>query len=259
VYNSTNDSSKFPFLVKLTARRTFSENGEIVEKETLLTPAWEIQTTVGQATDAETLARAILQQRLAACVQIDGPIRSLYHWQGQIQDDAEWRLTIKTSQRNYRRCMKSLRRNHPYQVPELLARPWANGDLDYLRWLEEQAIGPAPFHIRLSNERQLLKVNFEEVCATLSACPNLHFEPDGSFVWRSASQTADGDLAWQLDGMVYDRHGSVSFLELKGTCDFEAWTTLIQACAAEAVDSLRVQDVPTGRWQTATEFSKGIA
>ena len=66
-----------------------------MEKEPLLTQVWEICTTVASEEVATTIANSLLELRLAGCIQVAGPIRSLYRWKDAIHDDLEWKLTIK--------------------------------------------------------------------------------------------------------------------------------------------------------------------
>ena len=75
-------------------------------------------TTVATRPDAERLARGLVESRLAACAQIDGPITSVYHWQGKIETTAEFRITIKFTASNAAALETWLRDNHPYDTPE---------------------------------------------------------------------------------------------------------------------------------------------
>ena len=92
------------------------------------------------APDAETaarLARLLVEGRLAACVQIIDPIRSVYRWQGAVQEEKEVLLLAKSSQDRVPRIDELLRREHPYEVPELAAVPIVAGAPAYLKWLQE--------------------------------------------------------------------------------------------------------------------------
>ena len=92
-----------------------------------------ITTTVGSREAAQKLAREILGRRLAACVQLDQEITSLYHWQGQLCEDPEVRLVIKTLPG----CEAALRalfaQHHPYEVPQFLAVTMRASD-PYRQW-----------------------------------------------------------------------------------------------------------------------------
>jgi len=80
-----------------------------------------VTTTVGSAADAQALARAILQRRLAACVQVEQGLTSFYRWQGKDCEDAEVRLTIKTLPGCAEALQALFREQHPYEVPQFLA------------------------------------------------------------------------------------------------------------------------------------------
>ena len=69
-----------------------------------MTPVIVVLVTVGSAREAETIATALLEERLAACVNVTSPVRSLYRWEGRIADDREWQLVIKTQARQIGRA-----------------------------------------------------------------------------------------------------------------------------------------------------------
>ena len=98
----------------------------------------QIVTTTATQADADKIAAALVEQRLAACVQISGPIRSCYRWQGVVETAEEWRCTIKTAAGLYEQVEQAIRVLHPYQVPEILATPVVAGSHSYLEWLAEQ-------------------------------------------------------------------------------------------------------------------------
>ncbi len=100
----------------------------------------QVITTLGSADDAHTLARALVEQRLAACVQIVGPVTSVYRWQDRIEEAQEYLCLIKTRLELYQRLEQAIRAVHPYQVPEILAFPVAAGSRDYLAWLSDQTV-----------------------------------------------------------------------------------------------------------------------
>lgn len=93
--------------------------------------------TVGSESEAETIAGALLDERLAACVTIGGPIRSVYRWQGRIADDREWQLVIKTRAALFDALADRVRALHSYDVPEIIGLPVTAGSPPYLEWLEE--------------------------------------------------------------------------------------------------------------------------
>jgi periplasmic divalent cation tolerance protein len=93
------------------------------------------------APDAEVgarLARGVVDARLAACVNIVPGLRSFYVWKGEVHDEPEVQLLIKTRRRRFEELRDYLKSRHPYEVPEILALPIETGAKDYLGWLEEQ-------------------------------------------------------------------------------------------------------------------------
>lgn len=93
-------------------------------------------TTVGSEEDAARIARHLVETKAAACVSIVAPVRSVYTWKSEIQDEREWLLLIKTA-RPAPELRDLLRAVHPYEVPELLAFPASFADEAYARWVAE--------------------------------------------------------------------------------------------------------------------------
>jgi periplasmic divalent cation tolerance protein len=87
---------------------------------------------------AEKLALLLLEQRLAACVNILAPCDSVYRWQGEIQHDEEHPLLIKTVKQRYAELEAAIRANHPYELPEIIAVPITGGLPAYLEWVESE-------------------------------------------------------------------------------------------------------------------------
>jgi periplasmic divalent cation tolerance protein len=106
-----------------------------------MTKTIQVITTAGTKTDAQRIARAVVEKRLAGCVQIIGPITSTYWWQGEIETAEEWLCVIKSRQDLYERLEEAIREVHPYDVPEILAVPVIAGSKDYLRWLDSELEG----------------------------------------------------------------------------------------------------------------------
>jgi len=86
---------------------------------------------------AEEIAAALVEQRLAACVNVTPPLSSIYRWQGKVERDEERLLVIKTSRHRWHELHEQLAAMHPYEVPEIIALPLAAGAESYLRWVEE--------------------------------------------------------------------------------------------------------------------------
>ncbi len=87
---------------------------------------------------AATLAEAIVQERLAACVNQLGPVRSLYWWQGKMESAAEVLLLVKTSVGQLEALLAKVQELHPYEVPEFLALPLSEGARSYVSWLGQE-------------------------------------------------------------------------------------------------------------------------
>lgn len=89
---------------------------------------------------AQELAKYLLQQRLAACVNILPKATSVYAWQGEIHTDAEVILLIKTQADRYAALEQALEIQHPYEVPEIIALPIQQGSVPYLDWIKQHTL-----------------------------------------------------------------------------------------------------------------------
>jgi periplasmic divalent cation tolerance protein len=94
-----------------------------------------VLTMVPDASLGEMLARKLIEERLAACVNVIPGARSLYRWQGQVQDDAEVLMLIKTTGKRCAELADRINELHPYDVPEVLVLPAAGGSASYLGWV----------------------------------------------------------------------------------------------------------------------------
>lgn len=93
--------------------------------------------TVAGREDAERIARALVEGRLAACVNIVPGLTSVYRWKGAVETDAETLLVIKTRGERVEELRSALVGLHPYEVPELIVLPIQGGHPPYLAWLDE--------------------------------------------------------------------------------------------------------------------------
>lgn len=100
-------------------------------------------TTCASADEAARIARRLLEERVAACVSIVPSVRSLYHWKGEIQDDVEHLLIIKSRADLAGRLKDTLRAAHSYETPELVILDVADGLPDYLAWMDSE-LGELP-------------------------------------------------------------------------------------------------------------------
>lgn len=103
-----------------------------------------VLTNLPDAVSAQALAAALVEERLAACVNILAPCRSVYRWQGKVEDASEVPLLIKTTADRYPALEAAVRARHPYELPEIVAVPIAHGLPDYLRWVESETTPVKP-------------------------------------------------------------------------------------------------------------------
>ncbi len=96
-----------------------------------------VLSTCGSKEEAQRIAHELVQRRLAACVNLVGPIESVYRWQGEVESAAEWLLLIKTTGEASARVRDALRELHSYQLPECIEVPIEAGSAEYLNWIEE--------------------------------------------------------------------------------------------------------------------------
>ena len=85
-----------------------------------------------------------MEEGLAACAQVSGPIASTYRWQGRVETSQEWQCHLKTSADRLPDLLAWIRRLHPYDIPEIVAVPIVAGDPDYLRWIADSVIAVPP-------------------------------------------------------------------------------------------------------------------
>lgn len=101
-----------------------------------------VLSTVARAEDAERIARALVERRLAACVSVVPGLVSIYRWKGNVERDDERLLVIKTRRERLAPLREAIAELHPYELPELLALPVEAGSPDYLEWLDESVAEP---------------------------------------------------------------------------------------------------------------------
>ena len=95
-------------------------------------------TTTDSAEEAERLASVLVEARLAACVQIGGPVRSVFRWEGAVSVEPEWQLWLKTDAARVDDLTARLVAEHTYDVPEVLVLPVLGGHGPYLSWVTEE-------------------------------------------------------------------------------------------------------------------------
>lgn len=95
----------------------------------------QVVSAVDSEEAAEQLARGIAGARLAACVQIVGPIKSVYWWQGELAEAREWQLIMKTTTARIAELEDYIKENHSYDTPEITATVISGGSYEYLDWI----------------------------------------------------------------------------------------------------------------------------
>jgi periplasmic divalent cation tolerance protein len=98
----------------------------------------QVLTTAGSEEEAARIALALVDRRLAACVQVLGPIVSRYRWQGVVEEAEEWQCLAKTEAARYAEVEAAIRDLHTYEEPEIVATPIVAGSEGYLRWISDE-------------------------------------------------------------------------------------------------------------------------
>jgi periplasmic divalent cation tolerance protein len=101
-----------------------------------------VMTNCPDPDSAERIARRLVEDRLAACVNRLAPVRSTYRWQGAVEHAEEFPLLIKCTRERYAALEAALREQHPYEVPEIVAMPVVVGWGPYLRWVDNETQPP---------------------------------------------------------------------------------------------------------------------
>ena len=96
----------------------------------------QVLTTAGSEEEAGRIASLLVERRLAACVQVLGPIVSRYRWQGAIEEEREWQCLAKTTRAAYEAVEGAIREVHSYEEPEIVATPIVAGSAGYLAWID---------------------------------------------------------------------------------------------------------------------------
>jgi len=112
----------------------------------------QVLTTVDSKRAADRIALNLLHERIAACVQIIGPIDSKYWWKSRIEQRREWLCIAKARANDYRKIEATIKMTHPYTVPEILSIPVSNGNTDYLEWVKNETsrnTKPGKKHLRI--------------------------------------------------------------------------------------------------------------
>ena len=103
-----------------------------MESESIL-----VMVTCGSEEEALKIAHSLVEEHLAACVNLISPIRSIYRWEGKIWDEREWLLIVKTQRQRFGELERKVKSLHSYAVPEIIGLPIVEGSFSYLNWLME--------------------------------------------------------------------------------------------------------------------------
>lgn len=102
----------------------------------------QVLTTTERKEDALKIAKCLIEQRLAACIQVVGPIISTYRWKGNIEETEEWQCMIKSRADLFGALEDAIRAIHPYETPEIIATEIVAGNAEYLKWLHDTTTIP---------------------------------------------------------------------------------------------------------------------
>jgi len=97
-----------------------------------------VLTTTEKKEEAERIARNLVGKKLAACVQITGPIQSTYWWEGKVETAQEWLCLVKSKKSLFVDIERAIKADHPYDTPEIIALPIIHGSKDYLAWVDRE-------------------------------------------------------------------------------------------------------------------------
>jgi periplasmic divalent cation tolerance protein len=218
----------------------------------------EISTTFATREAAEACAARLVADHMAACVQIDGPVTSVYRWRGRVESAAEWRCVCKTTAARAAACRAAILSLHDYSTPQVIEMP-ATATPAYAAWvrgcvaewyafeialhpLPAAAAPPAPragLHVHhdawgtwptltvaQDDLVRPLSIGFDEALERLGRLERMFVEPDGALVWTGSVE----GRPWQVDGNAWERDGRLVHLDLKGCCPPAAFDALLGAC-----------------------------
>ena len=109
-----------------------------------MTDGRQVTTTLPDRDAAHRLGRRLVEEPLAACAQVVGPVSSVYWWQGEIESAGEWYCHLKTTASRVEDLITRIRELHPYETPEIVALSVAEGDEAYLRWIADSVADTSP-------------------------------------------------------------------------------------------------------------------
>lgn len=102
-----------------------------------MTECVQVSTTLPDEAGAHEMGRQLVEERLAACAQVAGPVSSAYWWEGRVEHAQEWYCHFKTTAAASAELSRRIRELHPYEVPEIIVVAIKEGDASYLQWIAE--------------------------------------------------------------------------------------------------------------------------
>lgn len=103
-----------------------------------------VLTTAGSEEEARKIARTVIERQLAACVNIVPQVRSIYRWQGKVEETQEWLLIVKTTAAAFDKVRRAIAALHSYDLPECICLPVEDGSAEYLNWITESVQNKKP-------------------------------------------------------------------------------------------------------------------
>ncbi len=119
-----------------------NENAQVTGKSIDSDPVIVVFCTLPDTDSAGRIAGILVEERLAACVNVVPGLISVYRWDGAVQRDEEVLLLIKTTQAVYGQLEQRMRVLHPYELPEIIAVPIQTGQADYIQWIKNTLVQP---------------------------------------------------------------------------------------------------------------------
>jgi periplasmic divalent cation tolerance protein len=119
------------------ARLASDDFYKVLKKGDLMKSYIQISTTTETKEEAQKIAQYLVEQKLAACVQITGPIESTYRWRGNVETANEWLCLIKTREALFNKAQAAIKKLHSYETPEIIAVPIVKGSKEYLNWMDD--------------------------------------------------------------------------------------------------------------------------
>jgi periplasmic divalent cation tolerance protein len=228
----------------------------------------DVRTATASKEDAQKIAHALVSQRLAASVQVSGPISSMYWWKGEMVSSEEWVVTAKTQQSCYQHVEQAIRHLHPYEEPGIIAFPIVDGSTTYFEWIINETMLQEPQNRleRAETSKEQLLCAFDEAheklvnAASHAAKWGVQFQngvwgPREVLAhiagWAAQATTQLLQVITGVPPITYasevqhaglDEAANTAFIALIGNQTFEEVLTITHQAHRRFVDMLRAQD-----------------